>query len=81
MALPVTFHIEKHLKANMNMRKREILLANFLGGLAWGFGTVVGATIVVAIVLSVLSWLNFVPGINQIRDQIQQTRTERIQKP
>jgi hypothetical protein len=48
-----TKHIETHLMANTNMRKRDIVMANFLGGLAWGFGTVVGASVVVAIIASV----------------------------
>ncbi len=32
----------------MNLSKRDIIVANFLGGLAWGLGTVVGATIIAA---------------------------------
>lgn len=46
----MTQQIERHLSANMNMKKRQIMIANFLGGLAWGFGTVVGASVVVAII-------------------------------
>jgi hypothetical protein len=45
----MTPQIESHLKANTNMRKRDIMVGNFLGGLSWGFGTVVGATLVVAL--------------------------------
>lgn len=50
----MTPQIESHLKANSNMRKRDIIVGNFLGGLAWGFGTVVGATLVVAILFYTL---------------------------
>lgn len=46
----MTPQIEKHLTANMNMSKKNIMLANFLGGLAWGLGTVVGASVVVALI-------------------------------
>lgn len=47
----VTHQIETHLKANMNLSKKEIMISNFLGGLAWGLGTVVGATLVAAILI------------------------------
>ena len=53
----------------MNMRKRDIMIANFLGGLAWGLGTVIGATIVTAVVISLLNYFNFIPGFDQITNQ------------
>ncbi|MDO8573128.1 MAG: DUF5665 domain-containing protein [Candidatus Daviesbacteria bacterium] len=65
----MTPQIEKHLKANMNMRKRNIMLANFLGGLAWGLGTVIGATIIAALLISILRFFNFIPGLDQIINQ------------
>jgi hypothetical protein len=49
--METTHQIESHLKANANMSKKDIIIGNFLGGLAWGFGTVVGATLVVAIII------------------------------
>ncbi len=55
--METTPQIETHLKANMTTRKRDIMTANFLGGLAWGFGTVVGASVVVAIIGAVLNHL------------------------
>lgn len=55
--------IEKHLSVNMNMSKKDIMVANFLGGLAWGFGTVVGATLVVGLLVWILSFINLVPII------------------
>ncbi|MBI2020719.1 hypothetical protein HYS94_04905 [Candidatus Daviesbacteria bacterium] len=55
----MTKQIENHLSANMNMRKRNIMMANFLGGLAWGFGTVVGASVVVAIIGYILGLFGF----------------------
>lgn len=70
----MTPQIERHLKANMTMRKRNIMLANFLGGLAWGLGTVIGATIVAAVVFSILRSFNFVPGLDQITNQLPQNK-------
>ena len=64
-----TEQIERHLKANMTMSKKDIMLSNFLGGLSWGFGTVVGAVVVVAILGSILNWLGIfdaLKGIPQI---------------
>jgi hypothetical protein len=46
--------IYDHLTANMEIKRKDILISNFLGGLAWGFGTVVGATVVVAILIYIL---------------------------
>jgi hypothetical protein len=65
----VTPQIENHFNANGNMRKRTIMLNNFLGGLAWGFGTVVGATLVVAIIYSALK--STVPGFNEFMHSFQ----------
>lgn len=51
----VTPQVDKHLSANTNMSKKRIIIVNFLGGLSWGFGTVVGASVVVAIIGYILS--------------------------
>jgi len=51
------------------MKKRNVMLVNFLGGLAWGLGTVIGATIIAAVVISLLNYFNFIPGLDQITKQ------------
>jgi hypothetical protein len=59
MSVPKT----KKLSANEGVRKREVLIANFIGGIAWGLGSVIGATIIVAIlvwVLNILGLFDFV---------------------
>lgn len=58
-----TEDIERHLKANMTMSKKDIMISNFLGGLSWGFGTVVGAGVVVAIIGSILNGLGVFDNI------------------
>lgn len=58
----------------MTDRKRDIMVANFLGGLAWGLGTVIGATVIVAILFAVLKPLNFLPGIDTILEQMSSIR-------
>lgn len=65
----MTLEIEKHISANMNMSKKQIMMANFLGGLSWGFGTVVGASVVVAIlgyVLSIFGVFEIFKGLPQV---------------
>lgn len=55
--MEATPQIESHLKANMNLSKKDIMVGNFLGGMAWGLGTVIGAGVVVAILGAILSQL------------------------
>lgn len=61
------------------MRKKDIVIGNFLGGLAWGVGSVLGATIVIAVLVSVLRTINFIPFIGNfaagVVDEVQQKRT------
>jgi len=48
-----------HTKIHISTWK--VILNNFLGGLAWGFGTVLGATLVVALMIIALTQLDGVP--------------------
>lgn len=70
--------IYKHLTANVDMKKKDIVVGNFLGGLAWGLGSVLGATVVVAILLGLLRTVNFVPFvggfISGVMQQVEQNR-------
>ena len=72
--------VRNHLTANGYLRKRDIILGNFLGGLAWGLGSVLGASIIVAALLGILGSVNFVPGVGDITNQINHTVNSRIQK-
>ena len=67
--MEVTPQIERHLTANMNMRKRDILVGNFLGGLSWGIGSVVGASVVVGIIGYVLKALGIFTAIGNFFGQ------------
>lgn len=53
---------------------------SFLKGVAAGFGGVIGATVVVALLLWVLSLLHYVPLVNNITDNFRNT-VESRQKP
>ncbi|MBI4039968.1 hypothetical protein HY389_01285 [Candidatus Daviesbacteria bacterium] len=74
----MTDQINHHLTANAEMKKRHIIVNNFLGGMAWGFGTVVGASIVVAIIFGILRNFNFIPlvggAISGAANQVEQTK-------
>ena len=62
--------IEKHFSANANISKKDIIVGNFLGGLSWGIGSVLGATVVITAVGATLSALGIFAGIGAIFSQI-----------
>ena len=72
----VTPQIVRHLTANMNLSKKQIIAYNFLGGLAWGTGTVIGASIIAAILVSFLKHSNFIPGLNEFLKNPQQLQQQ-----
>lgn len=43
----------------------RLMFNNFLAGIAWGFGTVFGATILVTLLIILLGFLNTAPIIGQ----------------
>lgn len=51
----------------------RVIMNNLLGGIAWGFGTVVGATIVVGIIAWALSQLGFLPLVGETLATLQDT--------
>jgi hypothetical protein len=71
--------VERHLTANMNISKKDILLGNFLGGLAWGVGSVVGAGIIVAAVGVALNALGVFAAIGNMFSGLG-TAAEQLQK-
>lgn len=50
--------------------RREIFVNNFLGGIAWGLGATVGASIVLAIFVFILSKINFVPFVGNFASSV-----------
>ena len=51
--------------------KRRLFIFSFLKGIATGVGGVIGATVVIALLLWILSLFSEVPFINHFTDQIQ----------
>ena len=54
-------------------RKRHLMMSNFLGGIAWGFGGEIGATLVVALVLFLLNALDGLPWIGSFFSELLNT--------
>lgn len=74
----MTDEILNHLSANGILRKRKIVVNNFLGGLAWGVGSVLGATVAVALLVSLLRFANVIPGISEITNQVTNSVDQKI---
>lgn len=54
----------------MNLSKKQIMLANFLGGLSWGVGSVIGASVIIAIVGTILSQMGVFSVIGGFFEQL-----------
>lgn len=61
----------KKLTANQGVKKKDVFLANLIGGIAWGLGSVIGATIIVAILVWILTALGL---FDFVKDYFPQTR-------
>lgn len=56
-----------------HVNKKRLYTASFLRGIFAGVGSVIGATIVVALLLLILSLLSEIPFIGSIADNLEQT--------
>lgn len=59
--------------AGRNKKIRQIMFSSFFGGLAWGLGSVIGATIILALLIGILNFLNRVPIIGSFTNLISNT--------
>lgn len=50
--------------------RNEILINNFLGGITWGIGSVIGATLIVGLIGWTLSRAEQIPFVGQIIENI-----------
>ena len=66
----MTPEIDKHVSANMNLSKKQIMMANFLGGLSWGVGSVIGASVVVALIGWILGQMGVFSTIGGFFEQL-----------
>jgi len=61
---------ENNIQSGENYKNVErplgkILLSNFLGGIAWSLGVLVGTALVVSLIAFVISKINFIPVLGQ----------------
>lgn len=50
----------------VEIKKRHIIINNFLGGIAWGLGATIGLAIVLAIIGFIMSKIGFIPVIGKL---------------
>ncbi len=54
--------MQKYEEVSKKSRKPSFI-DNFLGGIAWGFGTTIGFSLVIAVLSFILNKLNFIPFV------------------
>lgn len=54
----------------IHKNRKEIIINNFIGGVAWGLGATVGLSIVIAILGIILSKINLIPIVGEFVSQI-----------
>lgn len=54
----------------VHLGKKQIFINNFLGGVAWGIGATIGASLLVSILGIILSQLDFIPIIGAFVSKI-----------
>ena len=59
--------------ANEHVNWKNIVTKNFVGGISWGLGTVIGASFVLSVLISALHSLDFIPAVADFVLQVQNT--------
>ncbi len=76
----MTPEMQSHLSGISSMKKRHIILGNFLGGIFWGAGSVIGATIVIALLIGTLRTFNWLPYAKETADTIENQTSRPLTK-
>lgn len=58
---------------DFNRNRVEVYKMNFVRGLFFGLGSVLGGTVVIALIAWILSFFIYIPGIGQSIHQVQQS--------
>ena len=59
--------------ANEHVNWKNIVTKNFVGGLMWGLGSIIGGTLMLSVFLGALHRLDFIPAVADLILQIQNT--------
>lgn len=62
----MTPQIQDHQEVFGRIKKRTIMLNNFLGGIAWGIGTVIGASVIVGAMGYILNKLGILSIVGSL---------------
>ncbi len=67
--------------ANSNLTLKRVMLNNLIGGLMWGAGTVIGASLIISILIGFFKTFNFLPFSDQVVKTIESNpASTKIQK-
>lgn len=73
---------ERRLTASGQYSIKRIMVKNFFGGIAWGVGSVIGATVVVSIIVFFLQSARFAPivgdSVNGLIQGVQQNQVDSL---
>lgn len=72
-------HLNSHRFIKMHNSLPRLMLFNFMRGLAFGLGSVLGATVLVSVVVYFLSQINFIPIIGDWATEILSVITEQAE--
>lgn len=64
---------EERGQTRVAMPTHKIIVNNFLGGIAWGFGTVIGASVVVGLIVWALGQVGTFEAINNFTTTFQES--------
>lgn len=69
---------QKYDKSDLSIKKN--ILNNFVGGVSWGIGITLGATLLLAIIGYAISQINYIPIVGNFVVQIQEFVEENNQQ-
>lgn len=71
---------DRRLTANSLLSMKKVIWKNFVGGIFWGVGSVLGATVVVSIIVFLLRSAAFAPIVGDaVRGLIQGVEQNQVQ--
>jgi hypothetical protein len=72
-------HLNSHRFIRMHNSLPRLMWFNFMRGLAFGLGSVIGATVLVSVVVYFLSQINFIPIIGDWATEVLSIITEQAE--
>lgn len=69
---------EEIAEARAHIPRKTLFINNMIGGIGWGLGSVLGATLIVGILGMILSYLGQLPGIGRFVGRLMQAIQEGI---